>query len=315
MNEGRNLYGAIEAGGTKFVCAVGYSPREILKTEIIPTTGPDETLARVVRFFENAVDEYGPADAVGVATFGPVDIDSRSSTYGSILKTSKKGWSGANFVKALAPLNAPVCIDSDVNGAGLGEARAGAGKGLRTIAYVTVGTGIGAAVVRDDQPLVGFSHYELGHIRPPHERARDPYDGCCPFHGDCLEGLASGPAIMARWGKTLSDFSPDHEAVVLEVEYLSHLALTLIAGHMPERIIFGGGVMKTPGLIERLRLETEKLLGGYIDAAPLAGDLSDYIVPPALGDLAGVVGAAALAEHAFGEKRAEPRQDLDNENG
>lgn len=297
MSAERRVYGGIEAGGTKFICAVAQSPVEILKSTEQPTTEPDETFANVLKFFLEAAAEYGPICAIGAASFGPVDIDRSSRSYGTILNTPKPGWADVSFIDALARLNAPFFVDTDVNGAALGEAVAGAGNGLRIIAYVTVGTGIGAGVVKNGLPQAGFGHYEFGHIRPPHDKSRDPYAGCCPFHSDCLEGLASGPAIMNRWEATLSDLAQGHEAVALEAEYLSHLALTLILSHMPERIIFGGGA----GLLKKLRLETKKLIGGYVDAGPLAGDLSDYIVPPGLGDFSGAVGAVVLAERALAE--------------
>ncbi len=290
---------AIEAGGTKFVCAAGYAPDQIIENTKIPTTTPRETFAQAASFFSRVASEHGEIAAIGVASFGPIDVDQNSATYGSILKTPKPHWAGANFLNGLAPLKAPIMVDTDVNGAGIGEARIGAGKTLRTIAYVTVGTGIGAGVIKDGVPQSGFGHYELGHIRPPRDKNADPYEGRCPFHGDCLEGVASGPAIIGRWGASLSDFPAGHEAINLEAEYLSHLALTLILGHMPEIIIFGGGVMKAPGLMDELRRKTKALIGDYLQDQRLKGDLSDYIVAPDLGDLAGVTGAMALAEMAL----------------
>ena len=289
----KKLYGAIEAGGTKFVCAVGYSPDALVANDTFQTATPEETFAGVVEFFREVERDYQPVARIGVASFGPVDIDPASQSYGSILKTPKPGWSGANFVERLAPLNAPITVETDVNGAALGEYNYGAGRGLQSVAYVTVGTGLGVGVVKNRKPLSGASHYEMGHIRPPHDRARDPFDGRCPFHGNCLEGLACGPAIIDRWSAPLSELGP--EEVALESEYLSHLALTIILTHMPERIVFGGGVMKTPGLIEKLRIDTARLLGGYVQTEALSGSLEDYIVSPALGDLAGVTGAMALA--------------------
>jgi len=304
VNTKAKLLGAIEAGGTKFVCAVAHAPDRIIQRIKIPTTTPRETFSRVVEFFEEAAKEHGAVASIGVASFGPLDINPASPAYGRLLKTTKPGWTGASFLEALAPLKAPVMVDTDVNGAGLGEAMAGAGRGAATLAYVTVGTGIGAGVIRAGAPLAGFSHYELGHIRPPRDRGRDAFPGLCSFHGDCLEGLASGPAIIDRWGKSLNALGPDHEAITLEAEYLSHLALNLVLGHMPDKIIFGGGVMKAPGLLIKLRQETKTLLGGYIDAGPLAGDLSDYIITPGLGDLAGITGAIALAGQVLSKDAA-----------
>ncbi len=280
-------------GGTKFVCAAGYSPEALIANQTIPTATPEETFARVTNFFRGVERDYQPVARIGVASFGPVEIDRTSPEYGSILKTPKPGWSGVNFLEQLAPLGASVTVETDVNGAALAEYAHGAGRGLTSLAYVTVGTGIGVGVVKNGEPLSGIGHYEMGHIRPPHDTVRDPFEGRCPFHGDCLEGLACGPAITDRWGAPLSELGSD--AVALESEYLSHLALTIILTHMPERIVFGGGVMKTPGLIEKLREDTALLLGGYIQAAAISGSLAEYIVSPALGDLAGITGAMALA--------------------
>jgi fructokinase len=189
-----------------------------------------------------------------------------------------------------------------VNGAALGEWRRGAGKDLGTLAYVTVGTGIGAGILKNGRSLSGTAHFEMGHIYPPHDYETDPFPGRCPFHKDCLEGLASGPAIIDRWGITLSEMPAGHPAFALQAEYLAHLAVTIILTHMPERIIFGGSVMKAPGLMERLRAATRILLAGYLSGSPAGGDLVDYLVPPALGDHAGVTGALAMAEIRAGSQ-------------
>lgn len=298
MSADGRLFGAIEAGGTKFVCAVGSSANAVAERITIPTTTPVETFSRVEEFFASISASSGPISALGVAAFGPIHIDPASPDYGALMNTPKHGWSGASFTRALAGIAPAIKVDTDVNGAGLGELKYGAGEGLTSLAYVTVGTGIGAGVIADGRPLAGIGHYELGHIRPPHDRTRDPYGGCCPFHGDCLEGLASGPAIAERWGAPAFDLPAGHPSTELEAEYLSHLALTLILGHMPERIVFGGGVMNTPGLIEALRVRTASLIGGYLQAEQFEGDLSTYIVPPALGDLAGITGAFELAREA-----------------
>jgi len=294
------LFGAIEAGGTKFVCAVADASGHLMDTMVIPTTTPVETFSAAQQFFTEkacggAVLSTG-ISGLGIATFGPVEIDPSAPNYGSIQKTPKPGWTGANFINEFSSLNAPIVVDTDVNGACLGELNQGAGRGCKTLAYVTVGTGIGVGIINNGVSLSGMGHYELGHIKPPRDINRDPFKGRCPFHGDCLEGLACGPAIFDRWGASLSELPSDHDAFDLEAEYLSHLALTVIMSHMPERIIFGGGVMKTSGLYELLRTKTKSLLGGYIGAPALAGDLADYIVPPVLGDHAGITGAVTLAQ-------------------
>jgi fructokinase len=290
-----SIFGAIEAGGTKFVCAIGTAPDALITEDTIPTTRPEETFARVADFFRAATRAYRTIEAIGVAAFGPVEVNRNSPAYGSILATPKPHWSGADFRAALASLGAPVIVDTDVNGAALGEYCLGAGCGVRTLAYVTVGTGVGAGVVTNGAPLGGAGHYEMGHIRPPRDAARDPFAGRCPFHGDCLEGLACGPAIIDRWGASLADLPPSHPAYDLEADYLAHFAATIVLTHRPDRIVFGGGVMKAAGLMERIRVGTKRLLGGYAQSDALAGDLSEFIVPPALGDRAGVVGAMLLA--------------------
>lgn len=290
------MLGGVEAGGTKIICAVGSSPDQILASEAIPTTDPAISFQKVCAFFDKAKAEHGRLDAIGVAAFGPVDIDPGSPAYGTVLRTPKPGWAGANWVDGLHRLPCPVTVDTDVNGAALGEWRLGAGRGHNTLAYVTVGTGIGAGVLRNGRSLSGIGHFEMGHIYPPHDYESDPFPGRCPFHRDCLEGLASGPAIMDRWGLTLSEMPAGHPAFALQAGYLAHLAATIILTHMPDRIIFGGSVMKAPGLMERLRAATRILLAEYLSGGPAGGDLEDYLVPPALGERAGVTGALALAE-------------------
>lgn len=267
------MLAGIEAGGTKFACAVGPSPTEIRRKATMATETPAATFAACREFFTRAAAEFGALEAIGVAAFGPVGVDPARSDYGVIGRTPKPSWAGANFLAELAPL--------------------GAGRGYASIAYVTVGTGIGAGVIAGGRPLVGARHYELGHIRPPHDRVRDPFAGACPYHGDCLEGLASGPAILARWGRDLSALGLAHAAHDLEAEYIAHLMLTLTLAHAPARIIIGGGVVKAPGLLDKIRDKTRALIAGYVETPET--DDAPYIVAPALGDEAGVTGALALA--------------------
>lgn len=290
----KKLLAGIEAGGTKFVCAAGFSPTDIVKSETFPTETPDATFARCRAFLASAASELGPVEALGIAAFGPIGVDPAAPDYGVIGRTPKPLWSGANYRKALGPFADSIEIDSDVNAAALAEQRHGAGKGLRTIAYVTVGTGIGAGVVKDGRAIFGARHSELGHIRPSQNRVRDPFLGSCPFHGACLEGLASGPAIFNRWGGDLSSLPPDHEAHDLEADYLAHLMLTITLAFAPERIICGGGVARAPGLIALVNEKTRILVGGYVD--PPGESASEYVIAPGLGGRSGVVGALALAE-------------------
>lgn len=286
------MLGAIEAGGTKMVVAVARDAATILERRELPTAAPEETFAAIKDFLA----KHAPFDAIGVASFGPVEVNPAAPNYGSILKTPKPHWAGASYVEALKGFACPVVVDSDVNGAALAEWRAAGSERVENLAYATIGTGIGAGIVRGGKTLPGLHHFEMGHIRVARDAALDPFDGCCPFHGPCLEGLASGSAIIARWGRPLSDLGAD--AVALIARYLGQMCLTIILTHMPDRIVLGGGVMKRAGLIDRVRFETRSLLGGYIGAERLAGDLSDYIAPPALGDNAGVTGALLLAESA-----------------
>ncbi len=292
------MIGAIEAGGTKFVVALAAPDGTVVDRGRIATTTPGETFAAVRGFFDRASAHHGALTSIGIASFGPIELSPASPGYGTITSTPKPGWTGASFVTELARYDVPLIIATDVEGAALAEATHGAGQGLNTIAYTTVGTGIGTAVVRDGKPARGFTHMESGHIQPPHDRALDPYAGLCPFHGDCMEGLASGPAIAARWGRPLSELD-DPAAVELIASYLSHLAATLVLLHAPDRLIFGGGVMETPGLIDAMRIQTEVRIAGYMVHPRLDSGLSDYLTLPGLGSDSGLAGAILLGQSAI----------------
>jgi len=296
MNE-QGLIGAVEAGGTKFVLALSTPQGEILARTRMPTNTPTETWPAMQAFFAQSSAEHGPIAAFGVASFGPIDIDATSPAYGTFTTTPKPGWAGARFHDALGQFGAPIMVDTDVNGAAIGEWMAGAGQRCRTLAYTTIGTGIGTGVVRDGRSLMGISHFESGHIVPPRDPARDPFPGICPFHGDCLEGLACGPAIERRWGKSLDQLGPDETSLI--ASYIAHLASTLVLLHMPDRLIFGGGVMKAPGLVEAVRRETAAKLNGYVSHPRLDEGLESYIVTPGLGDDAGITGAIELGRQAL----------------
>ncbi len=299
------LIGAIEAGGTKFVLALARQDGTILARTRVPTQTPSECFPAMAEFFRKAAAAHGPIAAFGVASFGPIDINPASPAYGTFTTTPKPGWAGARFHDVLGEFGAPIAVDTDVNGAALGEWARGAGQGCTTLAYTTVGTGIGSGVVRADatgrgRSVMGFSHYESGHIPVPHDFTADPFPGCCPYHGHCLEGLAAGPAIEARWGQSLSKLGSPADKIDLIASYIAQLAVSLVLLHMPDRLIFGGGVMKTPGLIEALRRTTEAKLGGYIKAPQLDPGLKRYIVSPGLGDDSGITGAIALGRQALG---------------
>ncbi len=293
------LWAGIEAGGTKFVCAVGSGPDDIRADTTFPTTTPQETLARSVAFFGDHMRRHGTPAALGIASFGPVDPNPSSPTFGYITTTPKPGWGNTDVGGALSrALGLPVGFDTDVNGAALGEQRWGAAHGLDTFVYITVGTGIGGGGMANGALLHGLVHPEMGHLLIAHDRARDPFAGVCPYHGDCWEGLACGPAIEKRWGQRGETLPPDHPAWQLEAHYLALGLVNIIVTMSPQRIIMGGGIMQQAQLFPMVRAEVQRLLNGYIQAPMIVRNIDHYIVPPALGKRAGVLGALALAERA-----------------
>jgi fructokinase len=286
------LYGGIEAGGTRWNCAVGDGEGTELAAEAsFATTTPAETLARAADFFA----AHGPIAALGVGCFGPLDARPGSPTWGRVTTTPKPGWQGVDVAGPLAAaLGVPVAFDTDVDAAALGELRWGAGRGLGALVYMTVGTGIGGGVVTAGRPLHGLLHAELGHMLIPHDRDRDPYPGSCPFHGDCLEGLAAGPALRERWGAPGEELT-DPAVWALEADYLALGIANVVLTVSPERIVLGGGVADATGLRELVRARLPELLGGYVDAPELRDGIGDYLVAPALGKRSGVLGAIELA--------------------
>jgi fructokinase len=289
------LVGGIELGGSKVVCAVGRGAGDVGAEAIMPTSTPGRTLGDAIAVFR----AQGALGALGIAAFGPLDLDPRSPTFGSVTDTPKPGWSWTDLVGPFRrALGVPVAVDTDVNGAALAEHRWGAGRGAATLVYVTVGTGIGGGGLIDGRPMHGLGHPEMGHVRVPHDRRADPFAGICPFHGDCLEGLASGPAIAARWSARPESLPSDHPAWPLEARYLALGLINVIVVLSPERVVIGGGVMRGPRLMPLLRAELTALLDGYAPAAAI-GDIDRYIVPPSLGERSGVVGALALARDAI----------------
>lgn len=278
------------------VCLVGRGPEDVADQIEFPTDTPERFLERAIGFFERSADIHGPLEALGLASFGPVELNRESPRYGHVMRTPKPGWSDVDVVSPLRDaLGVPVSFDTDVNGAGIGEYTWGAGRGLPNFVYVTVGTGIGAGIILHGTPLRGLSHPEVGHIRPPRAAEDEDFAGVCPFHGDCLEGLASGAALSARWGARLEDLGPDHPSLELEAGYLAHLCTELTYMISPHRIVIGGGVGGAPGLIEAVRRRAAAELGGYLAASVYASDLADYIVRPALAAQAGALGALAMA--------------------
>ncbi len=291
------LYGAIEAGGTKFVCLVGSGPDEVRDQIRLPTTTPDATLRETLRFFSRAQERFGSLAAIGIASFGPVDLHPDSATFGSITSTPKAGWSNVDLMGAVrSALGVSVAFDTDVNAAALGEWRWGAARRLDTFLYLTIGTGIGGGGMVNGRLMHGLVHPEMGHVRIPHDLDADPFAGVCPFHGDCLEGLASGPAMNARWLQPAEQLADDHPAWALEARYLALALVNFICTVSPERIVIGGGVMSRQHLFPLVRAQVLELLNNYIRADAVLRSIDDYIVAPWLGGQAGVLGALALAE-------------------
>jgi len=300
-----DLFGAIEGGGTKFVCAVGKADGSILAETRFPTTTPDETLGRAIQFFRAQSTTLGKLSSLGIACFGPLDPNPSSPTYGHTLATPKPGWSGVDVVGRLqAALGIPIGFDTDVNGAALGEARWGAAQGFSTFLYFTIGTGIGGGAMVEGKLLHGLIHPEMGHVLLPHETARDPFPGICPFHGDCFEGLASGPALEKRWGQRAETLPVDHPAWELEADYIALAMEGFICAFSPQRIILGGGVPQQPQLIPLVRTKTLALLANYIQSKEILENMDRYIVPPELESRAGIAGAIALAQQALEEAQA-----------
>jgi fructokinase len=291
------IYGGVETGGSWVVCALGTGPDDIVAQETFATGDPGPTLERIAAFFER-----GPRPAaIGVGSFGPVDLDRRSATWGHVTTTPKPGWAHTPVAPVLRDrLGVPVAFDTDVTAAAIGEHRWGAAAGVENVCYLTVGTGIGAGLLVEGHPVHGLVHPEVGHLRIPHDRERDPFAGNCPRHGDCWEGLAAGPAIAARWQANPRELPDDHPAWALEAEYvaLGILAIVLVAS--PERVIAGGGVLERPGVLAGARAGLVALNAGYLQPPLIGAEVDRYVVAPALGDRAGVLGAIALAQSADG---------------
>ncbi len=295
MSSTQPRYGAIEAGGTKFVCAVGTSPDDLDDITRIDTTTPDQTIGQAIAFLR----AHLPLTAVGIASFGPIDLNPASATCGYITSTPKPGWHQTDLRGTVQrALGVPVGFDTDVNAAALGEHRWGAAQGLDTFIYLTIGTGIGGGGMVGGKLMHGLVHPEMGHIRIPHDWQADPFPGACPFHGDCFEGLASGPAIEQRWGRRGEDLPLEHPAWALEAHYIALALNNFVCTLSPQRIILGGGVMQRAALFPLIRRGMQRLLNGYVQVPDIAARPDEFVVPPGLGSRAGVLGAIALAEQA-----------------
>ncbi len=285
--------GAIEAGGTKFICGIGNEEGTILDRVSFPTESPEKTLGNVIAYFRKV-----QVEAIGIGTFGPIDIDRMSPRYGFVTTTPKPGWSSFNFLGSLkGAFEIPFGWDTDVNAAAFGEATWGAAKGLDSCIYYTVGTGIGVGVYAEGMLIHGLVHPEGGHVMT-RRHPNDSFKGTCPYHGDCLEGMAAGPAIEKRWNMRGNEIPVDHPAWEIESYYLGQSISSTILMLSPKKIILGGGVMHQNHLFPIIRDEVRKQLHGYVNSDAILNQMDSYIVPPGLGDNAGLCGALALGLEA-----------------
>ena len=288
------IMAAVEAGGTKFNCGLGDENGNIIDQVSIPTTTPEETMKKVIEYFKDK-----KFDVMGVGSFGPIDPIKGSKTYGHITKTPKAYWSDYNLIGELKKhFDVPMEFDTDVNGAALAEAWWGAGKGFKNVMYITVGTGIGAGATVDGKMLQGLTHPEMGHISVK-RHPEDTFEGTCSFHGDCLEGMAAGPAIEKRWGKKGIELAEDNRVWEMEAYYLSQALVNYILILSPEKIIMGGGVMKQKQLFPLIHKNVKEMLNGYVDKKEILEDIENSIIYPGLGDYAGFIGSFALGKLAM----------------
>jgi fructokinase len=287
------LYGGIEGGGTKFNCAVGNHPDNLIAEARFATTTPAETLGQVIAFFTPYLDQL---QGIGIGSFGPFDVNPASPTYGYITTTPKPHWGNTNVLGMLkAKLPTSITVDMDVVVAGLGEAKWGASKHDSHSLYLTIGTGIGGGYIVDGKPLRGLTSLEMGHIRIFHDLSLDPFRGACPYHGNCFEGLAAGPAVEQRFGQKGETLPDNHPFWDIEANYIAQALVNYILTLAPQRIIIGGGVMQKDFMFPAVRQKTQELLNGYLQHDLLLNHMDEYIVPPALGNRSGVLGAIALA--------------------
>jgi len=289
------LYGTLEAGGTKMVLSLGNENNELLEQATLPTEVPEKTIPAMIRWYKER-----NIDALGIGTFGPVDLNPSSPTYGWITSTPKPGWGNTPLLPRMQEaLGVPAEIDTDVNAAALAEWQLGAARGLNSCMYVTIGTGVGAGLVIEGKMVHGLIHPELGHMLLRQE-ANDPCpEGFCPYHRGCIEGLCSGPAMEKRWGRKAFDLPQDHEAWELEAAYLAQMCMNAICAFSPEKIILGGGVMQQKHLFPRIRQKTAALLNGYVQAEPVLNGMENFITEPGLGTRSGALGALLLARKAL----------------
>jgi len=290
------VFGGIETGGTKFVCIVASDPDHVIAECRIATKAPEETIHQVRDFFTPFI-ENGNLKAIGIAAFGPLDLNQDSQTYGYITTTPKPGWMNIDLLGEIKnELKIPIVFETDVNAAAFGEQYwRKENRQLDPFLYMTVGTGIGVGVIINGAPLHGLMHAEAGHSTIPHNLEKDPFPGICPFHGDCLEGLASGQSMFKRWGQAPESLPNDHPAWEIEADYLALALVNLIYAYSPKKIILGGGVFQHPGLIQSVREKVQAINNGYFQSNRISDQIEDYIQPPFLGNRSGALGAIAMA--------------------
>lgn len=307
----RGHVAGIEAGGTKFVCATAKDSADLLNRTRIPTQDPKATYAAVVAYLQAQEQQNGPLDAIGLASFGPLDVNPSSAEFGRMGNTPKPGWPGFDM---LAPLRehfaVPLALQTDVNGSALGESLWGAGRGLDSVLYITIGTGIGGGALHKGYFLGQLAHSEMGHIRLAREAQDASFAGICPAHGDCFEGLASGPAIKARWGQPAETLPADHPAWVLEAAYIAQALFNYILILFPQRVILGGGVMRQPQLWPLIREQLAAKLGDYVPLEKLDISLEDWIVPPTREGDSALLGALALASGQLAAQETFNKEEL-----
>jgi len=299
------VFGSIEAGGTKIVCLIGKSPTKILDQWVIQTESPEMTLGAILSYFKAMLDQHPAWDlqSVGITSFGPIDLSPDSETYGHIQQTPKEGWAGTDIFGAVKQgLGVPVFLDTDVGGAALAEFTLGAGKGKQSLIYITVGTGIGGAFIYHGENIYGIHHAEYGHMKVP-RIPDDPFRGGCPFHDDCLEGMASGPAMLKRWGIPADQLPDDHPGWDYEAAYLGQAVINLVYTLSPEVFVLGGGVMKHPGLIDKVRDFVQANMNAYCQPAAYRNEIASTLVLPQSGDIAGAIGGLILAETGLKQKK------------
>ncbi len=294
----RNYYIGLETGGTNIKCFIASGTDNVISELHIPTINPDQTTEEVINFIRKGINKYQVhISSMGIASFGPVDLDKDSATYGAITNTPKLLWRNYPLLKRFSDVfDFPIAFDTDVNAATLAEAKWGAGIGLSNFVYITIGTGIGGGIISNGELIHGLIHPELGHMFINHNLQLDPFEGVCPYHKDCLEGLANGPSVAARWGIAAQALPDDHPGWKIEANYLAQLAINLTLMFSPQRIILGGGVSQHPGLTQLVRESFILQLNKYMQSSLYNENIESYIVSPKLGINAGIFGAIALAQ-------------------